>query len=51
MYEMLNQYNSNSYKYTFFFNIYILLIINTKLIFVITQTTKFMKFLKYNIDS
>ena len=33
-----------------FFNIYIFLIINKKLIFVITQTTKFMKLLKYNIE-
>ena len=47
-----NQYNSNSYKYNFFFNIYICLIINKKLIvYVTTLKTKFMKFWNYNIDS
>ena len=52
MYEILINIILSHISIIFFLNMYIFLIINKKLIlFVTTQTTKFMKFLNYNIDS
>ena len=49
MYEMLINIIIIYISFILFFNIYIFLIINKKLIF--SLQLKFMKFLKYNIDT
>ena len=51
MYEMFINIIQIHISIIFFFNIYIFFNKQKTYFFVTTQTTKFMKFLKYNIDS
>ena len=51
MYDMLINIIIIRISIILFYNIYIFLIINKKIFFVITQKNKLMKFLKHNIDS
>ena len=51
MYEILINIIIIHIRIIFFFNIYNFVIINKKLIFFTTQTTKFMKLSMYDIDS